>query len=160
MMEWTASAIEDLREVAGYILREYPGQRIFGLKGQLGAGKTALVKAFVRELGIDDAVSSPSFSLIQLYMDPDTEFKVFHIDLYRLNIPEEVEEIGLSEYLESGDYCFIEWPEIVENLLKRYHILMIGIDVAEDSSRKIRIFKENQLPVGQHTPGSQEINPN
>lgn len=87
------------------------GDRIFLLTGDLGAGKTTLVKAFARVLGIGDPVTSPTFSLVQEYTSPEYG-RVVHMDLYRIVNPEELVQLGLEEYLDSGDICLIEWPAI------------------------------------------------
>lgn len=141
-MVWTASLPQELSVIAKEILEKFPQQRIFTLQGQLGAGKTTLVKAFAQELNVHEPVSSPSFSLIQEYRGNNSQTAITHIDLYRLNRPEEIEDIGLLDYLEQSGYCFIEWPEIVEQLLEQYDPVGIVIDVLEDTSRKIRIFRK------------------
>lgn len=101
-----------LHDVAAALL-EYAlaGDRIFLLTGDLGAGKTTLVKAFAKVLGIVDPVTSPTFSLVQEYGSPQFG-RVVHMDLYRIVNPEELVQLGLEEYLDSGDICLIEWPAI------------------------------------------------
>lgn len=93
----------------------FPEARIFTLTGDLGAGKTSLVSEFCRQLGIEESTSSPTFSIVNEYRG--NGLTVFHADAYRLKNIEEALDIGFEEYLEIGDYCFIEWPEIIEPML-------------------------------------------
>jgi len=101
-----------LPEVAAAML-EYvrAGDRIFLLTGDLGAGKTTLVKAFAKVLGVGQPVTSPTFSLVQEYESPQYG-RVVHMDLYRIVDPAELVQLGLEEYLDSGDICLVEWPAI------------------------------------------------
>lgn len=85
---------------------------VWVFKGELGAGKTTLIKAIAKQLGVVDAVTSPTFSIVNEYMD-NKGGKVFHFDFYRIEDPEEAWEIGLEEYFYSGNYCFVEWAEKV-----------------------------------------------
>jgi len=98
------------------LLRRYPDQRVFGFYGQLGAGKTALIKNLCRHLDVVDMVSSPTFSIINEYRTR-TGQSVYHMDFYRLKSCRELLDIGGEEYFDSGCYCLIEWPEKFEELL-------------------------------------------
>lgn len=89
--------------------------------GEMGAGKTTLIKAFCRELKCEDEVSSPTFSLVNHYVSP-SKGDVFHFDLYRLNTLEEAMDIGFEEYLDSGAFCLIEWPEIILKLISEPYV--------------------------------------
>lgn len=92
------------------------GIRIFTLSGDLGAGKTTFIQTFCAAAGVVDQVSSPTFSLINNYHS--SQFGVIHhMDLYRLDKETDLEQIGLSEYLDSGNLCFIEWPALADNLI-------------------------------------------
>jgi tRNA threonylcarbamoyladenosine biosynthesis protein TsaE len=94
----------------------------------MGAGKTTMIKALCRELGVTDIVQSPSFSIINEYKTNRGE-PIFHFDFYRIKKLEEVFDIGYEEYLYSGFYCFIEWPELMEELLPEDVIkVCIGVD--------------------------------
>ncbi|MBL7951833.1 MAG: tRNA (adenosine(37)-N6)-threonylcarbamoyltransferase complex ATPase subunit type 1 TsaE [Flavobacteriales bacterium] len=101
----------DAEEVASLILQSHAEARIFAFTGDLGAGKTTLIKALCKVLGVADQTSSPSFAIVNEYRtgagDP-----LYHFDLYRLKAEEELDGIGFDEYLDSGHYCFIEWPEL------------------------------------------------
>lgn len=94
----------------------FPEARVFALHGELGAGKTTLIKGFCAALGVKDQASSPSFAIVNEYRAAGGE-PVYHFDLYRLKDAPELEGIGFEEYLDSGAYCFIEWPELAEGLL-------------------------------------------
>jgi tRNA threonylcarbamoyladenosine biosynthesis protein TsaE len=110
-MQFTLHKIEDWQDVIKNILPEIK-HPILLLKGNLGAGKTTFTQFLLKEMGCTDEVSSPTYAIVNEY---DTKKgKVFHFDLYRLNSAEEVFDIGMEEYLDSGNFCIIEWPEIYE----------------------------------------------
>lgn len=103
-------------DIARLILDGYPQYRVFALHGDLGAGKTTLIKGFCTALGVVDQTSSPSFALVNEYRTADGD-PVYHFDLYRLKHASELDAIGFTEYVDSGHYCFIEWPELANELL-------------------------------------------
>lgn len=103
-------------EVARLILAGHPDARVFAFQGELAAGKTTLIKAFCAELGVTDETSSPSFALVNEYRAASGE-PIHHFDLYRLKDAGELDAIGFTEYVDSGHYCFIEWPELAKELL-------------------------------------------
>lgn len=105
----------DAAIVAGMILSSYPARRTFTFTGDLGAGKTTLIKGFCEALGVKDGTSSPSFAIVNEY--DGRQGTIYHFDLYRLKHKDELEGIGFTEYLDSGSYCFIEWPELAEDVL-------------------------------------------
>lgn len=103
-------------EIARLILGGCPESRVFAFHGELGAGKTTLIKGFCEALGVVDQTSSPSFALVNEYRTASGE-PVYHFDLYRLKHATELDAIGFTEYVDSGHYCFIEWPELANELL-------------------------------------------
>ena len=103
------------------ILKQYPKHRIFVMDGEMGAGKTTLSTAFAQELGVIDHPSSPTFAIANVYLR-DNDEEVYHFDFYRLEDIQEAYDIGVEEYFESGNYCFIEWPDIIERLLPDSYI--------------------------------------
>jgi tRNA threonylcarbamoyladenosine biosynthesis protein TsaE len=127
-MDYTIASPDQLAEVAQAVLKAAGDRRIFTLQGDLGAGKTTLVKAFCACLGTGDVVKSPTFALVNTYDAPGGE--VFHFDFYRINRLEEAYDLGFEEYFDSGNYCFIEWPEMIAPLLPdtaiRIHITATG----------------------------------
>lgn len=111
------------------------GKHIVLLHGNLGAGKTTFVKHFIDFLGGDfNAVDSPTFSLVNTYKYG--ERTVHHFDLYRLETSDEIEDIGLMEYIDSGDLCFIEWPEKIADFLPSISITNLNIEVPLEPCRK------------------------
>jgi tRNA threonylcarbamoyladenosine biosynthesis protein TsaE len=106
----------ELAECAKEFLKLTLGKRLFAFSGQMGAGKTTIIKAICKELGVKDVVTSPTFTLINEYRTIQGE-SIYHIDFYRIKRPEEVFDFGLEEYLSSGYYCFMEWPELVAGIL-------------------------------------------
>ena len=101
----------ELGEVADMVLSKSEGTRLFLLHGEPGSGKTSLVAALCKRLGVQSEVNSPTFSLVNEY--PLGGSTVYHLDLYRINKPEELMESGLSEHIDGSAYCFVEWPEII-----------------------------------------------
>lgn len=138
---YTVRAENQLFELAETILEKNRIHTIFCLSGELGAGKTTLMKAFGKVLEISDSVVSPTYSIINEYISD--KGSVFHMDLYRLNSVEEAFDIGIEDYLYRGDYIFIEWADIIENIIPDHQT--IKIEVLEDSSRKI-VHLYNSIP--------------
>jgi tRNA threonylcarbamoyladenosine biosynthesis protein TsaE len=119
--------ILELPSAAKSILEFAGGKKIFCFYGELGAGKTTLIKEICKQLGVKDSGSSPTFSLINEY-DAGSGKVLYHFDLYRLKTEAEIFDIGYEEYLFSGNYCFIEWPEKIEKLLPK-DVVKIRIEV-------------------------------
>lgn len=136
MTVFQAVTIDELEFVAKQILIDFSEVKVFALQGDLGAGKTALVKAFVKSLGMRDNVSSPTFSLVNEYGEPTA---VYHFDLYRLETQNEILQIGFEDYIDSGKYCFIEWPEKITMLLPPESSKIISIVVLSNNIREISI---------------------
>lgn len=118
----------DVADVAKTLLGTWPDSRVFAFNGPMGVGKTTLIKALCEQLGVAVGMSSPSFSIVNEYRTSKGD-TVYHFDLYRLNKAEELEGIGFTEYLDSGHYCFVEWPE----LGRRYFPLgIVDVDMRVD----------------------------
>lgn len=111
--------LEEIQNVARQILSQNL-KKVVTFHAEMGVGKTTLIKALVRELGVRDMASSPTFSLVNEYEGTDGE-RIYHFDLYRLNTEEEAYDMGIDEYFYSGDWCFIEWPEKTPNLIPIDH---------------------------------------
>ena len=123
-----AKGLTDLDDIANKILAAVPEERIFAVDGKMGAGKTTLIKALCKSLDVREVVSSPTFALVNEYTGGDLQ-PVFHFDFYRIKKIEEVYDIGYEEYFYSDSYCFIEWPELVTNLLPERYVkveLIVG----------------------------------
>jgi tRNA threonylcarbamoyladenosine biosynthesis protein TsaE len=128
-----------LPNVTDKILKYGKDFMVWVLKGELGAGKTTFVQEVARQLGIMDNISSPSYALINEYLTTSND-RIYHLDLFRINTISEALDIGIDEYLESGRYCFIEWPEIVEYLLPQKY-LEVNILNPENEIREFNIKK-------------------
>ena len=111
------NTIDDWREIAEKILSLYQDETIYVIYGQMGAGKTTLVKNLCSVLKVEDDASSPTYSIINEYRIPSNNLPVFHMDCYRLKTYEEALDIGCEEIFYDNGICFIEWPEIIETLL-------------------------------------------
>ena len=123
--QYNISSLESLSSVTKDVLR-LSNNRIFALYGKMGVGKTTLVKSLCDHLDVVDSISSPTFSIVNEYMTLNAE-KVFHFDFYRLNNVKELDSIGVETYFNSGCYCFIEWPELIEPFLSmNYHIIKLS----------------------------------
>ena len=130
---------EELCAVAKMILEKY-NSKIFLFYGEIGVGKTSFIKKFCKELGVSDVVSSPTFSIVNQYSNVNDEI-IYHFDFYRTEKKEEVFDIGYEEYLFSSSYCFIEWPEKIEDLLPTNY-LKINMKL-DDNNRIINIQEFN-----------------
>lgn len=131
--------IEELSHIHS-AAREFVGMmgdhKVFAFYGSMGAGKTTFIKAVCEELGVTESVASPTFAIINEYKDRYGE-SIYHFDFYRINKLEEVYDFGYEDYLYSGSLCFIEWPELVEQVLPPGTV-KISIHEANDGSRIVQ----------------------
>lgn len=140
-MEIIADSPAGMEAVADQLI-EYAGERrIFAFTGEIGAGKTTLIQAFCRHFGVEEAVTSPTFALVNEYegmasAPEDVPVSIYHLDLYRLEDLEEALDIGIEEILDSGAYVLIEWPDLIEPLLPEGTI-RIKIEILDNSRRKV-----------------------
>jgi tRNA threonylcarbamoyladenosine biosynthesis protein TsaE len=128
------STLESLPSVAKQVLDAFPDSRVFALYGRMGAGKTTLIKELCRELDVADEVQSPTFSIVNEYKTAEND-SVYHFDFYRINKIEEVFDIGYEDYVYSGSYCFIEWPELAEDLLPEG---TVRLEISGENERLVR----------------------
>jgi len=137
-MEWKNVSVEDLPEIASQLLEKAGDRRKWMIQGEMGAGKTTLVKALCEALQSNEAANSPTYSIVNEYSGiwKEEPVKIHHIDLYRLNTIEESLDIGIEEYLDDQSYCFIEWPDLIRPLWPP-EALEIKIDILPDSLRNI-----------------------
>jgi tRNA threonylcarbamoyladenosine biosynthesis protein TsaE len=129
-------SIDEIQEVANKIIIENPNKVIL-FHGKMGVGKTTLIKALAKELGVKDATSSPTFSLVNEYQIDRNQY-VYHFDVYRLKNETEAMDMGIDEYLYSGNWCFIEWAEKIPNLIPEKHST-INLSQAVDGKRHLRL---------------------
>lgn len=134
MIEIISTNKYDVSNIAKKIIREFPKQRILLFEGDLGSGKTTLIKEIVKHLGAYDEAISPTFAILNIYKSNEYG-ELYHFDLYRIEKTEELMEIGFEDYILSGNYCFIEWPQIVEEYFDGYVKITISLN------KENRIYK-------------------
>lgn len=137
MENYIVKDITELQKVAKSIAPLVKKEKIILFYGEMGAGKTSLIKALCLELGCQEEVTSPTYSIVNEYIGDENT--IFHFDLFRLESLEEVLDIGIEEYVDSGEICLIEWPQKMESLIS--NALKIQLDKIDVNSRKISIFK-------------------
>ena len=115
-------SLTEINEVAAQVLVQNP-KKVILFNGEMGAGKTTFIKAFSKLLGVNDTMSSPTFSLVNEYQTSQNQ-KIFHFDVYRIKSEDEALDMGIEEYLYSGNWCFIEWSEKIPNLIPQEHSLI------------------------------------
>lgn len=138
-MEFISSSPNDLDIPAKELSKLIAQHNIIVFEGEMGAGKTTFIKAFCKELGITDEISSPTFSLVNEYRLRDGK-PVYHFDFYRINDISEAEDMGIYEYFDNG-ICLIEWGEKIAALLEREETLTVHIKPQPDGNRQIE-FKQ------------------
>ena len=129
--------LEDIASAAQKFVDEMGENRVFAFYGRMGAGKTTFIKAICEAMGVKDVVTSPTFAIVNEYADAEGQ-PVYHFDFYRIRNLKEAYDMGCEEYFFSGFPCFIEWPELVEELLPENTVSVI-VEVLEDESRTIRL---------------------
>ncbi len=112
-------------------------EKVYCFYGKMGAGKTTFIKAICEEMGVQETVNSPTFSIVNEYEAKDGEI-IYHFDCYRINKVQEALDLGAEEYLYSGNYCFIEWPENINAILPD-NAVSVGIEEVEDGLRMVMI---------------------
>ena len=138
--------ISALRISAKQLLDFFPDDRIFAFYGIMGSGKTTFIKALCRELGSVDNITSPTFALINEYVTQKGDL-IYHFDFYRIKKLEEAFDLGYEDYIYSGNYCFVEWPEMIQSLLPE-GIVKVMISETDNGSRLLEAMKvgsQNQI---------------
>ncbi len=129
-------SLEDLASIAAEIISSVKNKTLLSY-GEMGVGKTTFIKEICQQLGILDNISSPTFSLVNEYQTSKKE-KVFHFDFYRIEEEEEALDIGIEEYFDSDEWCLVEWPENIENLLP-LDAAQIHLSILDDEQRNIQL---------------------
>lgn len=137
MTEYIAEQLADLPAIAKKVIATLENKHVWCFDGEMGAGKTTFIQAICKELGVESAVQSPTFSIVNEYLTSDNQ-TIYHFDCYRLKSVNEALDIGIEEYLYSGNYCFIEWAERITPLLPD-GTAVIKIQEIEDEKRKITV---------------------
>ena len=133
-MEIRITDIEHIREAAQEFIKHIGDHRVFAFYGKMGAGKTTFIKAICEELGVEDVITSPTFAIVNEYTTG--EVTIYHFDFYRVKKLEEAYDMGYEEYFYSGALCFIEWPELIEDILPD-DAVRVSISEQEDGSRLV-----------------------
>ena len=136
-MEIKIQSLEDITSAAQKFVDEMCENCVFAFYGKMGAGKTTFIKAICEALGVKDVVASPTFAIVNEYADAAGQ-PVYHFDFYRIKNLREAVDIGCEDYFYSGYPCFIEWPELVEELLPE-DTVKVSVEVLEDESRRITL---------------------
>jgi len=129
--------LNELEKVAARIFDIGRNINVWLLKGEMGSGKTTFTNALAAHIGVIDIVNSPSFGIVNEYQTRNGQI-LYHFDFFRLKSPQEVFELGFFEYVDSGNYCFIEWPEMVEPLLEKPFVEIL-IDITDNDSRTFNV---------------------
>lgn len=133
-MEIKINSLESIREAARQFVSRIEDRSVFAFYGSMGAGKTTFIKAVCEELGVTDVITSPTFAIINEYSGSCGT--VYHFDFYRIKKLEEVYDMGYEDYFYSGALCFIEWPELIEELLPEDAVI-VNIRENEDGTRTV-----------------------
>jgi tRNA threonylcarbamoyladenosine biosynthesis protein TsaE len=137
-MDRPVKNISELKGLAEELIQFAGDDKIFLFYGDMGAGKTTFIKSFCEALGTKENVTSPTFSIVNEYQV--TGAKIYHFDFYRLKKQDEALDMGYEEYFYSGNYCFIEWPEKIPDLLPQ-HYIRIEIRVLSNNERSLTFTK-------------------
>lgn len=137
-MEIKINSLETIHEAAREFIEAMDRSKVFAFYGSMGAGKTTFIKAVCEELGVSDVINSPTFAIVNEYRSDDTAELIYHFDFYRIKKIEEVYDMGYEDYFYSGALCFIEWPELVEDLLPG-DATIVEIKENEDGTRTLSI---------------------
>lgn len=132
------TSLDSIEEVAKEFINLMGDDTIFAFYGKMGAGKTTFIKALCKALGVEDEVNSPTFAIVNEYRSKTTAELIYHFDFYRIKKVEEVYDLGYEDYFYSGALCFIEWPELIEELLPE-DTKKISIEENNDGERIITI---------------------
>ena len=136
-MEIILKSLDDMPAAAKQFIETIDQNTVFAFYGKMGAGKTTFIKAVCEALGVTDVVNSPTFSIVNEYRSDDTGELIYPFDFYRIKKLEEVYDMGYEDYFYSGALCFIEWPELIEDVLPG-DTVRVDIEELPDGSRSIR----------------------
>lgn len=141
-MEIRISNLDNIREAARQFIENIGDHRVFAFYGKMGAGKTTFIKAICEELGVEDVITSPTFAIVNEYTSQSSLLtphdSIFHFDFYRIKKLEEVYDMGFEDYFYSGSLCFIEWPELIEEVLPE-DAVKVTIEENADGTRSVKL---------------------
>ncbi|NPA36567.1 MAG: tRNA (adenosine(37)-N6)-threonylcarbamoyltransferase complex ATPase subunit type 1 TsaE [Chlorobi bacterium] len=133
------NSVEDIDTVAKQFIENYKNHKIVAFYGEMGAGKTTFIKSLCKAMNVEDDVNSPSFAIVNEYRTTSGE-TIFHFDFYRLKNVDEAIDMGYEEYIYSGNYCFMEWPEKIEPVLPDER-LDVFIEENPNGSRTVKVME-------------------
>ena len=139
-MEITIDSMDGIREAARQSVGNMGDASVFAFYGSMGAGKTTFIKAICEELGVEDVITSPTFAIVNEYRANETGELIYHFDFDRIKKIEEVYDMGYEDYFYSGALCFIEWPQLIEDLLPD-DAVRVRIEEIEGGKRKVKSEK-------------------
>ncbi|PID93381.1 MAG: tRNA (adenosine(37)-N6)-threonylcarbamoyltransferase complex ATPase subunit type 1 TsaE [Bacteroidetes bacterium] len=139
MEELFIKSVSGIDEAATAFLEAIGEQRVVTFSGEMGAGKTTFIQALCRALGVEAEVNSPTFALVNEYFKPNGQ-PIYHFDLYRIEHPSELFDLGYEEYFYSGHLCLVEWPQKAAHLIPE-DALRVEIEVLDDQSRMLRFYR-------------------
>ena len=134
MMKLTIRSLDTIRETAHEFVANMGQASVFAVYGKMGAGETTFVKAICEELGVEDVITSPTFAIVNEYQSTKTGGPIYHFDFYRIKKLDEVYDMGYEDYFYSGAPCFLEWPELIEEILPN-DAVKVTITEQEDGTR-------------------------
>ena len=134
-MKLTIHSIEDITPAAQEFIAAMGDNTVFAFYGKMGAGKTTFIKAVCQALGVTDVINSPTFAIVNEYLDGQGS-PIYHFDFYRIKRQQEVLDIGYEDYIYSGCVCFMEWPELIEDILPE-EAVRVSIEEQPDGTRTI-----------------------
>lgn len=136
-MEIRINSLADINEAAKTFVENMGDGKVFAFYGKMGAGKTTFVKAVCECLGVEDVITSPTFAIVNEYTSATTGDAIYHFDFYRIKKLEEVYDMGYEDYFYGGSLCFLEWPELIEDLLPE-DATNVTIEETEDGARVVK----------------------
>lgn len=137
-MEIKINSIDSISDAARQFVDAMGDRTVFAFYGSMGAGKTTFIKAICEQLGVTDVINSPTFAIVNEYLSGEDE-PIYHFDFYRIKREQEVLDIGYEDYVYSGNVCFMEWPELIEDLLPE-DAVRIKIEEQPDGTRLVTEF--------------------
>ena len=135
-MEIKIQSLESIHEAAKQFVAEMGDNTVFAFYGKMGVGKTTFIKAVCEALGVEDVITSPTFAIVNEYRSTIADELIYHFDFYRIKKLSEVYDMGYEDYFFSGAVCFIEWPELIEELLPG-DAVKVKIEEEADGSRTV-----------------------
>ena len=135
--EFVVEHLSELPDVASKILDCFEDKKVVAFKGEMGVGKTTLIKELCKKLGVAELTQSPTFSVVNEYLSTNNQ-RIYHFDFYRIENEEEAYDLGYEDYFYSGDFCFIEWPERIPGILPE-DMVLVYLELDAQMNRKISV---------------------